>query len=190
MFSGFKTNLLDRMTCFFSPSLPYAHFCLSVFAKELCTFAFVLAMHSNTLPCVHVCMFMSECVCTSLSSGVGVFEAGRAHRSGREGGSLQLSLQLSTGCEGHWCDSTNYRGRKPVLQTFTAAAQAGSAGLNPSSTSHFTPLIPLGKDCISRVSCQNEILSTESQAKRNTTLTNRMWKPDMLGNSRATSVVK
>lgn len=98
----------------------------------------------NTLSRAHVCMFMCECVCMSLSSGVGVLEAGRAYRSGREGGRLQLSLQLPTGCEGHWCDSTNYRGRKPALQTFTAAAQLGSAGLNPSSTGHFTPLIPPG----------------------------------------------
>ncbi|PWA18402.1 hypothetical protein CCH79_00009921 [Gambusia affinis] len=38
---------------------------------------------------------------------------------GRWGG-----LQLPTGCEGHRCDSTNYRGRKPELQPSTAAAQA------------------------------------------------------------------
>lgn len=94
-----------------------------------------------TLFCVHV--YVSVLV-MSLLRGVGVSVAGWAHRSGREGGSLQLSLQLPTGCEGHWCDSTNYRGRKPALQTFTAAAQPGSAGLNPSSTSKFTPLLPPG----------------------------------------------
>lgn len=28
-----------------------------------------------------------------------------------------LQLQLPSGCEGHWCDSANYRGRKPAVLT-------------------------------------------------------------------------
>lgn len=92
---------------------------------------------------IHSCMHTDRAhehitpVCTCACLCVSVWRFWRqegAHRSGREGGrSLQLSLQLPTGCEGHWCDSANYRGRKPALQTFTAAAQLGSAGLNPSS---------------------------------------------------------
>lgn len=102
-----------------------------------CPFPCTAAGHMNTWSFMHACTFV--CVRMSLSSGMGVLVAGWTDRSAREGGSLQLSLQLPTGCEGHWCDSTNYRGRKPALQTFTAAAaQLGSVELNPSSTSHFT----------------------------------------------------
>lgn len=82
--------------------------------------------HEHINPRVHVRLFMCE--------RMEVLEAGGSPSIRPRGGcSLQLSLQLPTGCEGHWCDSANYRGRKPALQTFTAAAQLGSAGLNPSS---------------------------------------------------------
>ena len=113
--------------------------------------------------CTCACLCVSVCAhCYQV--GAGVLEAGRAHRSGREGGRLQLSLQLPTGCEGHWCDSTNYRGRKPALQTFTAAAQQGSAGLNPPSTSHFTPLIPPGGLYFKSVSPKQDIIHRQSSA--------------------------
>lgn len=105
----------------------------------------------------------------SLLSGVGALEARQAHRSGCEQGSLELLLQLPTGCEGHWCDSTNYRGRKQALQTFRAAAQPASAELKPSSTSHLTLLIAPGR-IVFQVSRWNEILFMHSQVKRNTLL--------------------
>lgn len=109
--------------------------------------------HDHAVSCAHPCT-------THVSCRDGSMEAGRAHRSAREGGRLQLSLQLPTGCEGHRCDSNNYRGRKPQLQTNTAAGKAGFAGLNLPSTSSVRTFIPPGRSSSKSEQSQALVLST------------------------------
>lgn len=141
-----------------------------VFAKDLVFICMhTVRAHEHIIPCAHVHVYVWVCVHVSISGrrgggGVGL-EAGRAHRSAREGGSLQLSLQLPTGCEGHWCDSTNYRQEASATNIHSSS----SAGLccakpilqQPLYTSH-----PSRVGRISSVMPKWDIIHTESSERR------------------------
>lgn len=151
----------NDLLCFFVPYVYHMHIVACWCLPEACVHlhAYWESTRTHYPKCTWACLW--GC------GGVrGYLEAGRVHRSAREGGSLQLLLHLPTGCEGHWCDSTNYRGRKPELQTFTAAAQLGSAGLKSSSTSHFTPLIPPRWIVFQECHAKWDIIHIESSQKK------------------------
>lgn len=103
-----------------------------------------------------------------------VFRASASPSILGEGGSPQF--QLPTGCEGHRCDSTNYRGRKPEILTFTARV----ARLNRDPSNYFTlPLLPsvipkwgvLLREC-----CFNATAALEKNENDPVPLNGKKWK--------------
>lgn len=149
-----------------------------VFAKDLVFICMhTVRAHEHIIPCAHVHVYVWVCVHVSISGRRGgggglVWRQGEPIDQPARGAAYSSRSSCPLGVKD--TDVTALiTGRKPALQTFTAAAQPDSAVLNPSSSSHFTLLIP-PEWAVFQVSCLNEILSTQSQVKGDPALTCRM----------------